>query len=57
MELVKTEVILIFDADYIPGAGLIKQLVAPAFLRRTIGADPCPDAAQSLARGIGAGGG
>lgn len=31
MELVTTEVILIFDADYIPGAGLIKQLVAPFF--------------------------
>jgi cellulose synthase/poly-beta-1,6-N-acetylglucosamine synthase-like glycosyltransferase len=31
MELVKTEVILIFDADYIPGRGLIKQLVAPFF--------------------------
>lgn len=31
MELVGTEVILIFDADYIPGAGLIKQLVAPFF--------------------------
>jgi cellulose synthase/poly-beta-1,6-N-acetylglucosamine synthase-like glycosyltransferase len=31
MELVKTEVILIFDADYLPGAGLIKQLVAPFF--------------------------
>jgi cellulose synthase/poly-beta-1,6-N-acetylglucosamine synthase-like glycosyltransferase len=31
MELVSTEVILIFDADYIPGAGLIKQLVAPFF--------------------------
>lgn len=31
MELVETEVILIFDADYIPGAGLIKQLVAPFF--------------------------
>src|SRR3984893_6583018 len=31
MELVKTEVILIFDADYIPGSGLIKQLVAPFF--------------------------
>ena len=31
MELVKTEVILIFDADYIPGAGLVKQLVAPFF--------------------------
>ena len=31
MELVDTEVILIFDADYIPGAGLIRQLVAPFF--------------------------
>jgi cellulose synthase/poly-beta-1,6-N-acetylglucosamine synthase-like glycosyltransferase len=31
MELVETEVILIFDADYIPGAGLIKQLTAPFF--------------------------
>ena len=31
MELVETEVILIFDADYIPGRGLIKQLVAPFF--------------------------
>ena len=31
MELVETEVILIFDADYIPGKGLIKQLVAPFF--------------------------
>jgi len=31
MDLVKTEVILIFDADYIPGSGLIKQLVAPFF--------------------------
>ncbi|HYK49130.1 MAG TPA: glycosyltransferase family 2 protein [Terriglobales bacterium] len=31
MELVTTEVILIFDADYIPGASLIKQLVAPFF--------------------------
>ena len=31
MENVTTEVILIFDADYIPGAGLIKQLVAPFF--------------------------
>jgi cellulose synthase/poly-beta-1,6-N-acetylglucosamine synthase-like glycosyltransferase len=29
--LVNTEVILIFDADYIPGAGLINQLVAPFF--------------------------
>ena len=31
MQLVETEVILIFDADYIPGAGLIKQLTAPFF--------------------------
>lgn len=31
MALVETEVILIFDADYIPGAGLVKQLVAPFF--------------------------
>jgi cellulose synthase/poly-beta-1,6-N-acetylglucosamine synthase-like glycosyltransferase len=31
MKSVDTEVILIFDADYIPGAGLIKQLVAPFF--------------------------
>lgn len=31
MELVDTEVIIIFDADYIPGAGLIKQLTAPFF--------------------------
>src|ERR1043166_3580024 len=31
MELVTTEVVLIFDADYIPGTGLIKQLVAPFF--------------------------
>jgi cellulose synthase/poly-beta-1,6-N-acetylglucosamine synthase-like glycosyltransferase len=31
MKLVETEVILIFDADYIPGGGLIKQLVAPFF--------------------------
>src|ERR1700730_13712545 len=31
MELVKTEIILIFDADYIPGSGLVKQLVAPFF--------------------------
>ncbi|MCP4573545.1 MAG: glycosyltransferase family 2 protein [bacterium] len=31
MELVKTEIVLIFDADYIPGRGLIKQLVAPFF--------------------------
>jgi cellulose synthase/poly-beta-1,6-N-acetylglucosamine synthase-like glycosyltransferase len=31
MELVETEVIVIFDADYIPGTGLIKQLTAPFF--------------------------
>ncbi|HXQ25408.1 MAG TPA: glycosyltransferase family 2 protein [Candidatus Acidoferrales bacterium] len=31
MQMVETEVILIFDADYIPGRGLIKQLVAPFF--------------------------
>ena len=31
MEFVQTEVILIFDADYLPGKGLIKQLVAPFF--------------------------
>ena len=31
MELVTTEVILIFDADYIPGAGLVEQLVGPFF--------------------------
>jgi cellulose synthase/poly-beta-1,6-N-acetylglucosamine synthase-like glycosyltransferase len=30
-ESVTTEVILIFDADYIPGKGLIKQLAAPFF--------------------------
>jgi cellulose synthase/poly-beta-1,6-N-acetylglucosamine synthase-like glycosyltransferase len=29
--LVKDEIILVFDADYIPGRGLIKQLVAPFF--------------------------
>jgi cellulose synthase/poly-beta-1,6-N-acetylglucosamine synthase-like glycosyltransferase len=28
---IETEVILVFDADYLPGAGLIKQLVAPFF--------------------------
>jgi len=28
---VRTEIVLIFDADYIPGRGLIKQLVAPFF--------------------------
>lgn len=31
MELVETEIILIFDADYIPGMGLIRQLTAPFF--------------------------
>jgi len=31
MESADTEVILIFDADYIPSSGLIKQLVAPFF--------------------------
>jgi cellulose synthase/poly-beta-1,6-N-acetylglucosamine synthase-like glycosyltransferase len=30
-ERVQTEVMLVFDADYIPGRGLIKQLVAPFF--------------------------
>lgn len=28
---VETDVVLIFDADYVPGRGLIKQLVAPFF--------------------------
>ena len=27
----ESEILLVFDADYIPGAGLIKQLVAPFF--------------------------
>ena len=31
MLLVETEVIIIFDADYIPGSGLIRQLAAPFF--------------------------
>ncbi len=31
MEIVETEIILIFDADYLPGAGLIRQLAAPFF--------------------------
>lgn len=30
-KLVSTPIILVFDADYIPGQGLIKQLVAPFF--------------------------
>lgn len=29
--LVEDDIILVFDADYIPGTGLIKQLVAPFF--------------------------
>lgn len=31
LEKVRTEIILVFDADYVPGRGLIKQLVAPFF--------------------------
>lgn len=31
MERVSTDVVLVFDADYIPGQGLIKQLAAPFF--------------------------
>jgi len=30
-ERVETDIMLVFDADYIPGKGLIKQLVAPFF--------------------------
>jgi cellulose synthase/poly-beta-1,6-N-acetylglucosamine synthase-like glycosyltransferase len=30
-ERVETEIALVFDADYVPGHGLIKQLVAPFF--------------------------
>ena len=30
-ESVNSEILLVFDADYIPGKGLIKQLVAPFF--------------------------
>jgi len=30
-QLVQSELLLVFDADYIPGTGLIKQLVAPFF--------------------------
>ncbi|MCP5067099.1 MAG: glycosyltransferase family 2 protein, partial [bacterium] len=30
-ELVETDIMLVFDADYIPGRGLIKQLTAPCF--------------------------
>ncbi len=31
MALVDTDIVLIFDADYLPGRGLVKQLVAPFF--------------------------
>ncbi len=31
MERVHTEIFLVFDADYLPGKGLIRQLVAPFF--------------------------
>jgi cellulose synthase/poly-beta-1,6-N-acetylglucosamine synthase-like glycosyltransferase len=31
LERVETEIVLVFDADYVPGTGLIKQLVAPFF--------------------------
>ncbi len=31
MQYVKSELIIVFDADYIPGRGLIKQLAAPFF--------------------------
>ena len=31
MKLVKSDVIVVFDADYVPSTGLIKQLVAPLF--------------------------
>ena len=31
MALVTTDIALVFDADYIPGRGLVKQLVAPFF--------------------------
>lgn len=31
MEFVHTDVVLVFDADYIPGKALIRQLVAPFF--------------------------
>jgi len=30
MERVTNEIVLIFDADYIPGSALIRQLVAPS---------------------------
>ncbi len=31
MQFVDTEIVLVFDADYVPGKGLIRQLVAPFF--------------------------
>lgn len=31
MTLVESDIILVFDADYIPGRGLVKQLVSPFF--------------------------
>src|SRR5579872_1512133 len=31
MELVNSEIMLVFDADYVPGKALIRQLVAPFF--------------------------
>jgi cellulose synthase/poly-beta-1,6-N-acetylglucosamine synthase-like glycosyltransferase len=31
MELVNSEIVLIFDADYVPGKALIRQLVSPFF--------------------------
>jgi cellulose synthase/poly-beta-1,6-N-acetylglucosamine synthase-like glycosyltransferase len=31
MQRVDTDIILVFDADYVPGRGLLKQLVAPFF--------------------------
>ena len=31
MEMIEDEFVLVFDADYIPGTGLVKQLMAPFF--------------------------
>ena len=31
MRLVKDDIVLVFDADYVPGRGLLKQLTAPFF--------------------------
>lgn len=31
MAMAETDVVLVFDADYVPGRGLVKQLVAPFF--------------------------